>query len=124
MTTLQTGVRSVLTNMRAVFSAILMVTLAALGGCGQHSAQVAPSGTAFQLYTHCGPDWRTRFNGTYWDLESPISGQLGDPYQPGVMRLVDQSTASFTYESGGHFNVLKFRRHPDSVPLKRPIGCD
>jgi hypothetical protein len=43
---------------------------------------------AFRLYTHCGPDWRTFFDGSYWDLASPVQPGLGDPYQDGAMTLL------------------------------------
>ena len=76
------------------------------------------------MYTHCGPDWRTQFDGSFWDLASRIDGPLGNPYQAGNMLLVDQETARFEYQTGGHTYSITFRRHPKTMALKPPIGCD
>lgn len=115
--------------MRAVLVAILLGLAPMNTACDRGQAVSAlvetPAATSFVLYTHCGPDWRTRFDGSYWDLASPVPGPLGDPYQAGEMRLgEDQQTAKFEYRVSGHAYVLTFRRHADGVALKPPIGCD
>jgi len=63
----------------------------------------------FSLYTHCGVDYSTDFDGSFWDAadktDQPRS--LGNPEQQGTMTLVDDSHARFDYEGG---SVL-FVRH-------------
>lgn len=79
---------------------------------------------AFRLYTQCGADWRTFFDGSYWDLASPVQPGLGDPYQDGAMTLVGTNDARFDYHgNGGPVNV-SFTRHGAGAALKPPSGCD
>jgi hypothetical protein len=104
----------------------------AVAGCNSGtgtSAASAPSATPsvgqpFSLYTHCGPDWRTSFDGSYWDLESPVTAPLGNPYQVGTMKLLGPQTARIDYELDGQAYSILFRRHDAGTPLKPPKGCD
>jgi len=75
----------------------------------------------FRLLTHCGVDFATDFDGSYWDLTDPrwlkqqgITPSVGNPFQDGTMTLVDTDTARFDYP-GDH---IIFRRHggPKVVP--------
>ena len=79
---------------------------------------------AFRLYTHCGPDWRTFFDGSYWDLASPVQPGLGDPYQDGAMTLMATNEARFDYHLNGEPASISFTRHALGTPLKSPSGCD
>lgn len=79
---------------------------------------------AFRLYTHCGPDWRTLFDGSYWDLASRVHPGLGDPYQDGAMTLVAANEAQFDYHLNGEPANISFTRHTLGAPLKPPAGCD
>lgn len=79
---------------------------------------------SFRLYTHCGADWRTFFDGSYWDLASPVQPGLGDPYQDGAMTLVRTNDATFDYHVKGAQASISFTRHGAGVALKKPSGCD
>jgi len=57
----------------------------------------------FRLYTHCGVDFSTDFDGSFWDLAdaawagsygNPPSA-IGNPFQDGTMTLVDHDHARF-----------------------------
>lgn len=57
----------------------------------------------FRLYTHCGVDFATDFDGSFWDLAdaawagsygNPPSA-IGNPFQDGAMTLVDHDHARF-----------------------------
>ena len=78
---------------------------------------------AYRLHTHCGRDWRTRFDGTYWDLLSGSDGPIGDPFQDGTMTLADPNTARFDFGQGAGAAVVIFTRHPPDQPLKPPVAC-
>ena len=88
------------------------------------SAAPRAADQAFNLYTHCGADWRTSFDSSYWDLKSPVAGPLGNPYQPGAMKLLDPQTAEFDYAVDGRSYSIVFVRHPMGAPLKPPSCCD
>lgn len=70
------------------------------------------------IFTHCGLDWPTAvdFDGSFWDPTGD-AGQgtgnpppdFGNPYDQGVMTLVDADTAIYRSEHG---DVVRFRRHP------------
>ena len=79
---------------------------------------------AFRLYTHCGPDWRTSFDGSYWDLASPVQTAFDDPFQDGTMTLKTVDQAQFEYQRNAGQGSIGFRRHIDGAPLKSPAGCD
>jgi hypothetical protein len=79
---------------------------------------------AFRLYTHCGPDWRTFFDGSYWDLAAPVQPGLGDPYQDGSMTMVAANEVRFDYHISGQPASVSFTRHTSGAPLKPPSGCD
>jgi hypothetical protein len=79
---------------------------------------------AFRLYTHCGADWRTFFDGSYWGLAAPVQLGLGDPYQDGAMTLVAANEARFDYHLDGEPASISFTRHALGAPLKPPVGCD
>ena len=78
---------------------------------------------AFRLYTQCGADWRTFFDGSYWDLASPVQPGLGDPYQDGAMTLVGTNDARFDYHGNGGPASVAFTRHGARAALKPPSGC-
>lgn len=72
------------------------------------------------LYTHCGIDFWTRFDGSYWDAVgydnstgNPPEG-LGNPSDSGTMTLLSEDEAEYVSASG---KVIRFVRVP-----KRPEG--
>jgi hypothetical protein len=73
-----------------------------------------------QLYTHCGIDFWTRFDGSYWDAVGydnssgiPPEG-LGNPYDHGSMTLLSHNEARYVSQSG---TVIRFTR-----AAERPKG--
>ena len=70
------------------------------------------------LYTHCGVDYQTDFDGSFWDAEdaSYLPGTLGDPSQRGTMTLLGDNRARFDFEGGS----ILFVRH---VGPKVINGC-
>ena len=73
-----------------------------------------------EFYTHCGIDFWTRFDGSYWDAVNydnstgnPPPG-LGNPYDFGTMTLLSENEAQYVSESG---KVIRFTR-----AAKRPKG--
>ena len=106
---------------------------AALSGGSSRAEPIPPAGSAhakvgvlypFRLYTHCGADWRTSFDGSYWDLAAPVQSGLGNPFQEGTMTLVAADEAKFDYLLEGGQASITFHRHTLGVPLKPPAGCD
>lgn len=81
---------------------------------------VVGTGYRFKLRTHCGVDWRTYFDGSYWDLVDRAINGLDNPEQYGIMTLTSRFTARFEYTHGW----MTFKRHDEAVPLKPPAGCD
>src|SRR5262249_13802579 len=77
----------------------------------------------YRLYTHCGLDWRTRFDATYWDLASGPGAPIGDPYQEGTMTLIGPDIAQFTFAGDSRAQSVRFTRHPVDIPLKGPSVC-
>ena len=73
----------------------------------------------FSLFTHCGVDFSTDFDGSFWDAadRTNLPRSLGNPVQSGTMTLVDQSHARFDFEGG---SVL-FVRH--TGPKVLPGAC-
>jgi hypothetical protein len=73
-----------------------------------------------ELYTHCGIDYWTRFDGSYWDAVkydnstgNPPHG-LGNPVDFGTMTLLSRNEAEYVSESG---KVFAFTR-----AVERPKG--
>ena len=91
---------------------------------GQPTHVQAGVQNAYRLYTHCGPDWRTFFDGSYWDLAAPVQPGLGDPYQDGTMTLMAADEARFDYVANQSPASISFHRHVTGGPLKPPLGCD
>ena len=56
----------------------------------------------FQLYTHCGVDFRVDFDGTFWESYAGKTRSLGNPVQRGVMTLLSDEVSVFRFESQGH----------------------
>jgi hypothetical protein len=72
-----------------------------------------------ELYTHCGIDFWTRFDGNYWDAVdhdnssgNPPKG-LGNPYDLGTMTLTSSDEAEYRSATG---RVFLFRRGPERRP--------
>jgi hypothetical protein len=63
----------------------------------------------FSLFTHCGVDFSTDFDGSFWDAADKTNRprSLDYDFQRGTMTLVDESHARFDFEGG---SVL-FVRH-------------
>ena len=70
----------------------------------------------FVLYTHCGIDFDTDFDGSFWDAVHPQewSTDIGNPFQQGTMTLIDTNHARFTWTGGS----IDYTRHvgPKVVP--------
>jgi hypothetical protein len=70
----------------------------------------------FVLYTHCGVDYDTDFDGSFWDAEEKnyAPASLGNPAQRGTMTLTDDDHATFEFEGGS----ILFTRHigPKVIP--------
>jgi hypothetical protein len=72
------------------------------------------------LYTHCGIDFWTRFDGNYWDAVGYDNGTgnppegLGNPYDRGTMTLLSEDVAEYVSRSG---KLIRFERAAD-----RPEG--
>jgi hypothetical protein len=76
-----------------------------------------------ELYTHCGIDFWTRFDGSYWDAVNydnstgnPPPG-LGNPYDLGTMTLLSEEEAQYVSES---HKVIRFTRAPER---RRGMDC-
>ena len=71
----------------------------------------------FALYTHCGTDHLTDFDGSFWRVTTVEQPTLGDPMDEGTMTLLTADTAEYESNGGG---VLRFERitGPKVVP-----GC-
>src|SRR5215203_2933873 len=63
----------------------------------------------FTLFTHCGVDFHTDFDASFWDAADKTNRpqSLGNPAQRGTMTLVDETHARFDFEGGSVF----FTRH-------------
>lgn len=63
----------------------------------------------FVLYTHCGVDYSTDFDGSFWDVveKNYAPASLGNPAQKGTMILIDDDHAMFEFEGGS----ILFTRH-------------
>jgi hypothetical protein len=70
----------------------------------------------FVLYTHCGVDYATDFDGSFWDAveKNYLPASLGNPAQRGTMTLTDDDHATFTFGGGS----ILFTRHlgPNVLP--------
>jgi predicted small lipoprotein YifL len=85
------------------------------------SPRVEPDKTyQFSLYTHCGLDFATDFDGSFWDLEDREDQRrhvrnIGNPGQRGTMTLVEENRARFDYPGG---EPIYFVRHvgPKIIP--------
>jgi hypothetical protein len=76
-----------------------------------------------EFYTHCGIDFWTRFDGSYWDAVgydnssgNPPPG-LGNPYDFGTMTLLSHKEAQYVSESG---KVIRLTRTADRP---KGMGC-
>jgi hypothetical protein len=63
----------------------------------------------FRLYTHCGIDFNTDFDGSFWDAsDKPYNPRsLDSSIQTGAMTLIDTNHARFDWDGGS----LDFDRH-------------
>jgi hypothetical protein len=71
-----------------------------------------------RLYTHCGIDFWTRFDGSYWNAlgynnrrGNPPDG-LGNPSDPGVITLVTRDSARYVSESGLAIDFVRAQGRP------------
>jgi hypothetical protein len=72
-----------------------------------------------EVYTHCGIDFWTKFDGSYWDAinhdnesGNPPKG-LANPLDFGTMSLISRDRARYESASG---RVFLFRREPQRQP--------
>lgn len=63
----------------------------------------------FVLGTHCGVDYYTDFDGSFWDVleKNYAPTSLGNPSQRGTMTLTDDDHAMFEFDNGS----ILFARH-------------
>jgi hypothetical protein len=71
-----------------------------------------------EFYTHCGIDFWTRFDGSYWDAVgynnnsgNPPEG-LGNPVDFGTMTLVSENEAQYVSESGKVIRLVRAAKRP------------
>jgi hypothetical protein len=76
-----------------------------------------------ELYTHCGIDFWTRFDGSYWDAVgydnspgNPPEG-LGNPTDFGTMTLGSEKEAQYVSESGKTIRFVRAAERP------KGMGC-
>jgi hypothetical protein len=74
-----------------------------------------------ELYTHCGIDFWTRFDGSYWDAVNydnstgnPPPG-LGNPYDLGTMTLLSEEEAQYVSESGKVIGLVRAGKRPSGM---------
>lgn len=67
----------------------------------------------FELLTHCGVNFAVDFGGNFWEAAIPVYPGYGayptaidNPFQRGMMTLLDPDNALFTYPNG----QIPFRR--------------
>ena len=72
-----------------------------------------------ELHTHCGIDFWTRFDGSFWDAVhhnnntgNPPRG-LGNPVDVGTMMLTSEDEAEYRSAAG---RIFLFRRGPERQP--------
>jgi hypothetical protein len=71
-----------------------------------------------ELYTHCGIDFWTRFDGSYWDAVgyNNNSGnppkRLGNPVDLGTMTLVSENESQYVSESGEVIRLVRAAKRP------------
>lgn len=59
-------------------------------------------------YTHCGLDYLLDFDTSFWVVQSrPEGGQLDDPFDAGVIRLVSEGEAVFVSAAGDEFGLAR-----------------
>lgn len=76
----------------------------------------------FELYTHCGIDFRVDFDDSFW--QSYVVGNtpaVGDPSRRGTMTLLSAEVAVFRFESRGDEASIYFVRNDTPKPK---LGCD
>jgi hypothetical protein len=76
----------------------------------------------FELYTHCGIDFRVDFDGSFW--QSYVVGNtptVGNPFEKGTMTLLSAEVAVFRFESQGDEASVYFIRNDTPKPK---VGCD
>jgi hypothetical protein len=74
-----------------------------------------------ELYTHCGIDFWTQFDGSYWDAVkydnstgNPPQG-LGNPSDFGTMTLLSKREAEYVSESGKVFRFTRAAERPKGM---------
>jgi hypothetical protein len=74
-----------------------------------------------EFYTHCGIDFWTKFDGSYWDAVdhdnstgNPPRG-LGNPYDFGTMTLLSENDARYVSESGRAFRFTRAEERPKGM---------
>jgi hypothetical protein len=74
-----------------------------------------------ELYTHCGIDYWTRFDGSYWDAVgydnstgNPPSG-LGNPVDFGTMTLLSEDEAEYVSDSGTVIRFVRASERPEGM---------
>lgn len=76
----------------------------------------------FELYTHCGIDFRVDFDESFWQsYPGEKASPVGDPVQQGTMTLLTDRVAVFRYRSHGNEASIYFVRN--DTPRAR-VGCD
>jgi hypothetical protein len=102
------------------------------------SHAVAGKAYRFSLYTHCGMRWPVvDFDHAFWDLADRHWAQyrsdpnsppgVGNPFQPGMMTLVDKGHARFDFRylygpNAGSPDHMHFARHRGPEILS--VFCD
>jgi len=76
----------------------------------------------FELYTHCGIDFRVDFDESFWQsYPGENASPVGDPVQQGTMILLTDEVAVFHYRTQGNNASIFFVRN--DTPRAR-VGCD
>jgi hypothetical protein len=78
----------------------------------------------FELYTHCGIDFRVDFDGSFWQAyggegKAPVVGSFLE--KKGTMTLLSQDVAAFRFRSRGEGASVYFVRNDTPKP---EVGCD
>lgn len=76
---------------------------------------------SFNLYTHCGIDFRVDFDESFWQSYPGAKAPVDDPVQQGTMTLLTDRVAVFRYRSHGDDASIYFVRN--DTP-RAPVGCD
>jgi hypothetical protein len=74
-----------------------------------------------ELYTHCGIDFWTRFDGSYWDALGYDNGTgnpppgLGNPFDRGTMTLLSHEEARYVSQSGMAIRFARAAGRPEAM---------